>query len=146
MRIVVIGAVALFYASAVQADARTDILAVAQQYVADMSPATASLCTEDAVVIDGSAPYVWRGSHACDDWRKDQLAAAEKLGISNARLVLGEPLYVKVSGGFAYAAFPATLTYQKDLKSASLPGYTWTVAFRQVGPNWRIASWAFTDR
>ena len=128
------------------ADDKAEIRAMVERYVGDMSPATASLCTEDAVIIDGSAPYVWRGPHACDDWRRDQLATAEKSNISEARLVLGQPLHLKVSGEAAYAVFPATLTYTKDHKAVSLPGNIWTVALRKVGGIWKIASWSFTDR
>jgi hypothetical protein len=146
MRKIVFATAVVFWASAARADDKTDITAIVERYVADMSPATAAMCTEDAVVIDGSAPYVWRGPHACDDWRKDQLATAEKLGISDGRLVLGQPFHLKVSGEVGYAAFPATLTYTKDAKTVSLPGNIWTVALRRVGEIWKIASWSFTDR
>jgi ketosteroid isomerase-like protein len=146
MRKIAFVAAIAFCAAGARADDKAEIRAMVEKYVGDMSLATASLCTEDAVVIDGSAPYVWRGPHACDDWRRDQLAAAEKSGISEARLVLGEPLHLKVSGEVAYAAFPATLTYTKDHKTASLPGNIWTVGLRKVGGVWKIAGWSFTDR
>ncbi len=135
-----------FCAAAAHADDKAEIRTMVERYVGDMSPATASLCTEDAVIIDGSAPYVWRGPHACDDWRRDQLATAEKTGISEVRLVLGKPLHLKISGEVAYAVFPATLTYSKDHRTVSLAGNVWTVALRKVGGLWKIASWSFTDR
>ena len=146
MRKLVLVAATAFCAAAARADDKAEIRTMVERYVGDMSPATASLCTEDAVIIDGSAPYVWRGPHACDDWRRDQLATGEKSGISEARLVLGQPLHLKVSGEVAYAVFPATLTYTKDHKTVSLPGNLWTVALRKVGVVWKIASWSFTDR
>jgi hypothetical protein len=137
---------AALLSTAAHADEKAQMTTVIEGYVADMGPESPSFCTSDAVVIDGTAPFVWYGPHACEDWRKETLALAQKLGIASPRLELGPPLHVMVSGNQGYAAFPATLVYAKDDKVVSLPGNTLTLAMRKIDGVWKIASWAFTDR
>lgn len=130
---------------AAAADDAADIIALARRYVADLSPSTAELCTADAMIFDGVAPYRWKGPDACENWRKDTLANLSKRGVTGAHLVLGDPNLLEVSGDDAYASFPATMTFQADGKNVSVPGSTLTLTVHKVGSTWKITGWSYAE-
>jgi hypothetical protein len=135
----------LLWPLAASADDAADITALASHYVADLSPSTAELCTADAMIFDGVAPYRWKGPDACENWRKDMLANAAQHGVTGAHLVLGVPNLLEVTGDEAYASFPATMTFQADGKSVSLPGSTLTLTLHKVGSTWKITGWSYAE-
>jgi len=63
--------------------------------------------------------------------------------ITGARLTLGKALQVEVSGDRAYLVVPAAIEFARDGKLTKSTG-SLTAALKKVGPQWLIASWAWT--
>lgn len=140
-----IAALLVLWPLAAAADDAADITGLAARYVADLSPSTSELCTADAMIFDGVAPYRWKGPDACENWRKDTLANLAKRGVTGAHLVLGAPNLLEVTGDDAYASFPAAMAFQADGKTVSMPGSTLTLTVHKVGSTWKITGWSYAE-
>jgi ketosteroid isomerase-like protein len=144
--ILTIGLVLLMPAAmmAVASD-KTDAMVPVHQFVDGFSrgdlKAAVGACTDDASVIDDFPPHLWQ---SCGKWADDFVAVTKKEGITNARIVLGKPRHVDVSGDSAYIVVPVTLSYTISGKEAKLPSM-FTASLRKEVGRWRISSWAWAD-
>ena len=57
-----------------------------------------------------------------------------------AHRTLSEPRHVDVTGDYAYAVVPATMTFDLTGKQITQTGSVFTVALRKVGGEWRLTA------
>lgn len=98
---------------------------------------------EDAVVIDGIAPYRWTGPNAQARWFSDAEKWVHDFGVENETIVCDRIVHATVVGTHAYVVLSATLFFNlKGGQSGSRPGIlTFTLA-KQVN-EWKVGSQAW---
>jgi hypothetical protein len=126
---------------------KTDALAPVHQFVdsfnkGDMKSAIAA-CADQASVIDDFPPHEWHGA-GCEEWAKGYDAIAKKLGITDARMILGKPRHVDVADDDAYVVVPVTLVLKHNGKLKKLPSM-FTASLHKETSGWRITGWAWAD-
>lgn len=99
--------------------------------------------SEDAVVIDGIAPYRWTGPNAQARWFSDAEKWAHDFGVENETIVCDRIVHSTVVGTHAYVVLSATLFFiLKAGQSGSKPGIlTFTLA--KQGNGWKVESQAW---
>ncbi|HEX3430782.1 MAG TPA: nuclear transport factor 2 family protein [Rhizomicrobium sp.] len=143
-----VAALASFVANFAVATDKDDVMATLRQYDEafnknDMK-AWNSLCTDNAIILDDFAPYVWQGAKACGDWWSAFDASAKKAAMTSATVRLGEAWHVTVTGDRAYAVYPTRFTFKLNGKPVSERG-VWTMALQKLGPGWRISGWGWAQ-
>jgi len=125
----------------------SDLTAPLQQLVDAANKGDSSLIqaafASPASILDGFPPYAWQGPGAVADWWSEWEAHMKSNGITGARLTLGKAQQVEVSGDRAYLVVPAAIEFAHDGKLTKSTG-SLTAALKKVGPQWLIASWAWT--
>jgi ketosteroid isomerase-like protein len=96
-----------------------------------------------ASILDGTAPHVWHGATAAQDWYRVLLIEGKQHGASDYFVTVGEPLHNNVTGDSAYVVVPATLSFKVGGKQITQSGAVFTVALRKLAEGWRIAAWAW---
>lgn len=97
----------------------------------------------DAVVIDGIAPYRWKGPDAQARWFSDAEKWVHDSGVEKETLVYDRILHAAVSGAHAYVVLSATLFFRlKGGQSGSKPGIL-TFTFGKQGDEWKVESQAW---
>ena len=98
---------------------------------------------EDAVVIDGIAPYRWTGPNAQARWFLDAEKWVSDYGVETETLVSDRIVHAAVVGGHAYVVLSATLLFSlKEGQSGSKPGIL-TFTFAKQGDEWKVESQAW---
>ena len=143
------GLVCASAAQQAQAGSRESVLAIVHQFVdgfnkGDTASALAA-CASPAMIIDDFAPHEWHGATACADWANAYNANADKNGISDGLVAMGNPWQVAVSGDSAYVVVPVTYTYKQHGKPMTESGSLFTVALRKLAAGWRITGWAWSQ-
>jgi ketosteroid isomerase-like protein len=111
----------------------------------DMTAAAAAFMPEVSI-IDEFPPYHWAGAAAMADWGRSFGAFAQKNGVTEPLVSLGEPAYVEVTGDAAYAAFNARYDYKQAGKPVREDTALMTFALTRTASGWRISGWAWTRR
>jgi ketosteroid isomerase-like protein len=149
MRAAILASAVILAAMPALASDRTDALAAAKAYAADVNKGDAAagsaLCTGQAVVIDDFPPHVWQGATACADWAAAFASMAKAEGDTDAHVATGEPKALTVSGDRAYAVLPANFTYKQRGKPVNEPGL-WTFSLQKTEGGWRITGWAWASK
>lgn len=102
-----------------------------------------SAFSEDAIVIDGIAPYRWAGPNAPARWFSDGEKWVHDFGVENETIVCDRIAHATVSGTHAYVVLSATLSFSlKGGHSGSRPGIL-TFTFAKQGDEWRVESQAW---
>ncbi len=104
------------------------------------------LYTDDAVVIDELAPYVWTGANAGAQWwtAVGQILAASKIAALHVT-ALSVSEY-RAAGDVAYVIQPLQITETNaDGKTRTELG-TQTYTFRNVNGTWKISSATWTTK
>ncbi len=148
MRALKLGAAIALLAGPALASDKSDINAVVSQFghassVGDMK-AAAALCTADAVVIDDFPPHAWGGGRACAKWGAGLMAMMKSGGMSDAMVAVAAPTHLAVTGGAAYAVYPATFSFKLKGKAQVEKGL-WTFAMRKGRGGWRISGWSWAS-
>jgi uncharacterized protein (TIGR02246 family) len=126
------------------------IIALAQAVVdaanANDASKFAGLYTDDAIVIDELAPYVWTGASAGAQW----WTAVAKILVANkvaslhaAALSISE---CRVSGDAAYMITPLRITETTAAGKTRTELGTQTYTFRNVDGTWKISSAVWTTK
>ena len=134
--------------SAIASD-RSDALAAIQKYIwashGDSREAYASSCTDDTVIIDQVAPFVFRGPKAClDHWDAVGAFVEQNKMVVTDYAKLGRHALVDATGERAYVVTPwtspATVAGKKEIEK----GVATFVLRRDAKKAWRLASvtWA----
>ena len=129
------------------ASEKTDAMAPVHRFIdgfnkGDLGSAIAA-CAEEASVIDDFPPHQWRG-RGCENWADGYRAIAKKEGITEARILAGEPRHVDVTGDWAYVVVPVTLVFKRVGKPNKLPSM-FTASLHKEPGGWRITGWAWAD-
>ena len=122
-------------------------LAAVHQYVdafnrGDVTAMTATFAIPGQI-LDGTAPHVWQGPTAAQDWYRDVLIEGKKHGASGYFVRIGEPLHNNVTDDSAYVVLPATMTFDWNGTKVTQSGAVFTVALRKTAEGWRVAAWAW---
>ena len=101
-----------------------------------------SAFTADAVVVDGMAPYRWRGPNSPGRWFADAEKRAHELGVADESLGDQKVVHAEVVGARTYVALAATLSFKLNGQPHSRPGIlTFTLA--NQGGEWKIDAQAW---
>lgn len=106
--------------------------------VADFGTAVAAF-TEEPVIIEDIAPYLWRGRDAPSAWLSAMGANAARLNVQSVLMTLEQPTRVEVVDQVAYAVFPGQLSLgagEADLVAVG----TLTFTLQGAGGRWLIDS------
>lgn len=105
----------------------------------------AGLYTDDAVVVDEIAPFVWRGANAGGSWWHAVALTAKKMKMTHLRAInirIGE---FKQSATDAYLVEPMTVSAIANGKPFAEAGTT-TYTFHKAGGSWLISSQVWTTK
>jgi hypothetical protein len=97
-------------------------------------------------IIDNTAPYLFQGPGAGDDWIAAYRSEQPK-GSEDAKTALHflEPQSVKIKGSHAYIAVPADWSVELKGKNEVAHGIV-TAALNQAEGHWRVSAWTWTPR
>jgi ketosteroid isomerase-like protein len=112
---------------------------------ANDASAFAGLYTDDAVVVDEIAPFVWRGAGGGTAWWHAVTAVAQKMKMVHLRATNIRVGEFKQSANDAYLVEPMTVTAIADGKPFAEPGTT-TFTFHNTGGTWLISSQVWTAK
>jgi ketosteroid isomerase-like protein len=96
---------------------------------------------DDAVIIDGIAPYRWLNPNAPANWLADVESWREDLGVSQEHLAY-EMGFWNVDGASAYAVIAGTLTVTIKGQTVARTG-TLAYTFSKRGEIWKIDAQAW---
>jgi hypothetical protein len=106
-------------------------------------PKSNSAFGEDAVIIDGIAPYRWTGPNAQARWFSDAEKWVHDFGVENETIVCDRIVHATVVGTHAYVVLYATLFFNlKGGQSGSRPGILTFTFVKQVN-EWKVESQAW---
>lgn len=98
--------------------------------------------SDDAIVVDGMAPYRWTGPDSPGRWFADAEKWAHELGVDDEILGDERVVHSEVVGARAYVALSATLSFKVKGQPGRRPGIlTFTLA-KQSGA-WKIDAQAW---
>jgi ketosteroid isomerase-like protein len=100
-----------------------------------------SVFADDAVIIDGIAPYRWPSPNAAMNWLADVDEWREDLEVSDERLAY-EMGFWNVEGDHAYAVIAGTLTVTIKGQAVVRTG-TLAYTFSMHGEEWKIDAQAW---
>ena len=102
-----------------------------------------SAFAQDAVVIDGIAPYRWTGPNSPARWFSDAEKWVHKFGVENENIACDRIVHTAVVGTHAYVVLSATLSFElKGGQSGSTPGIL-TFTFAKRRNEWKVESQAW---
>jgi ketosteroid isomerase-like protein len=115
-----------------------------------------AMCTDDAVIIDDTPPYIWQGAGACTRFADAWQAARISMGITRAHWETLEGWTIEVDGPRAYVAIPVRLELQfktgrsRSSASGSRPvtndAPIWTILLVRTAQHWRVSGHAWVQR
>jgi ketosteroid isomerase-like protein len=100
-----------------------------------------SVFADDAIIIDGIAPYRWLNPNAPMNWLDDVDKWREDLGVSHEHLAY-EMGFWNVEGAYAYAVITATLAVTIKGQTTARTG-TLAYTFSKHGGAWKIDAQAW---
>jgi hypothetical protein len=125
-RILVGLAVAVLAAGPATANDKTDVMAPRHQFIDGFNKGGAKIalaaCADQTSIIDEFPPHEWHDAGACSNWANDFGADAEKNGITDGVVTLGNPRHIDIAGGRAYVAFPANYAFKQKRKTIKEAG------------------------
>jgi ketosteroid isomerase-like protein len=141
-------AVACFSSSpALAAQATSDVMAPIQTFLAVTNGQSNvdldTLFTEDAVVVDENAPYLFSGPHAASQWFAELKTEFAKNQMTGFNAAAGPAIEYSQTGDLAYLILPMTLTGTAGTKPFRETG-TLTFTFRRTAGDWKISSDVWT--
>ena len=100
-----------------------------------------SVFGDDAVIVDGIAPYIWLYPNAPEKWLADVAKWRESLSVTYEHLSY-EMGFWNVEGSHAYAVISGTLTVTMNGQTAVRTG-TLAYTFARHGETWKIGAQAW---
>jgi hypothetical protein len=144
-------AVALLLAgSSVVMGQRTAVMKPINQFVngfnkGDMQSAMAA-CSEATAIIDEFPPHTWSGAGACQKWVDDYVADAEKNGIKDGVVTLGNPSHFEMTTDHAYVVIPSNYTFKQKGKRVAQIGSMFTFSLNKRADTWVITGWSWATK
>jgi hypothetical protein len=96
------------------------------------------------IVDEPTAPFVWSGPSAFDDWVSALGKSEAKAGKTGGKVALGPVTRASVMGKYAYVVVPSTYTFQQAGRTMRETG-TMTFVLVKQAPNWKIQAWTWTS-
>jgi len=143
----VVAAMALSFAPAAFADAKSDAVATITKFITafnkgDQAAANATH-TSDASIVDEVPPHAWSGAKALDAWSADFDKNAKTEGVTDPLVKISKPTRALVEGDSAYIIVPAAYTYKQKGKPMIENGQM-TFALRKGSDGWKISAWTWS--
>jgi len=140
---------ALAGAPAFAAGADDALLAPIHQFIdglnkGDMKAAAAAHVAAPSI-IDDVPPHSWQGDGALDKWAAADDADMKTHDMTDAKVAIQKPSHLQHEGDVGYVVVPTVYSFKIKGKTVAENGYL-TFALAQQGPDWKIASWAWTRR
>jgi hypothetical protein len=99
-------------------------------------------CASATGIIDDFPPHAWM---SCNDWYEAYVAFSKRDGDTSAKVTLGTPTHVDVTGDVAYLVVPTTYTFKHRGEPVTQRGSSWTLVVKNTPAGWRITAWAWAD-
>lgn len=110
----------------------------------DIAKAKAAHVAAPTILDEPTAPYVWSGATAFDDWVAALGRSEAAAGKTGGKVALGAPIRESVEGDRAYVITPSTYTFQQHGHTMRETG-TITFALVRQTAGWKIAAWTWTS-
>lgn len=98
-----------------------------------------SIFSDNAVVVDGMAPYRWIGPNAQGRWLADAEKWAQEVGVTNGKVDYDRIVHAEIAGTQAYAVLSATFSFKLKGVAQSRSGILTFTCANQSG-RWRVES------
>lgn len=99
--------------------------------------------TDDLVIIDEVAPFVWRGASAFSAWAGDLEADSQKNGITDQMVTIKPATREVTDGQRAYVIVPALYSF-KQKGVAMREAAQMTFVLKKGASGWLIHGWTWT--
>jgi len=99
--------------------------------------------TDDLVIMDEVAPFVWRGAGAFAAWAGDLDADSQKNGITDQMVTIKPATREVIDGQRAYVIVPAVYSF-KQKGVAMSEAAQMTVVLKKGASGWLIHGWTWT--
>lgn len=120
------------------ASGEMDAQAQVDQWIADFNrgdlAAFVARCAPAASVIDGFPPYAWTG---CAAWMADYVSNGKKIGLTDGKLAVGEPVSQFSDANRVYLVYPATFTDKEGGEPVTYTG-TWAITLEKTTDRWFV--------
>jgi ketosteroid isomerase-like protein len=142
-------ALALLMGSVASAATDPQVVAPIQKFIdsfnkGDVAAAAAThSATEDLVIIDEVAPFVWHGAQAFQAWVADLASNDKKAGITDQAVAVSAPTRIETTGDQAYVIVPTVYTF-KEHGVAKRAAAQMTVVLKKGASGWLIHGWTWT--
>lgn len=125
----------------VEAPIRTMILAFNK---GDVALAKSTHVDAPMILDEPTAPFVWSGPSAFDEWVSALGKSEAKAGKTGGNVALGRVTRASVMGNNAYVVAPSTYTFQQAGRKMRETG-TMTFALVKQSADWKIQAWTWTS-
>ena len=147
-KLIIVLAMGMLAAGWAVASDKTDAVAVVDKWTANFNKgdlqAAIALCADDASVIDGLAPFLWRGPGACAKWSDAYATYVKHQEMAGVTVTLAPSQTVYVSGDRAYFAARATLVGTQKGKPVKVAARV-TMALQKGSGGWQITAWSWSE-
>lgn len=110
----------------------------------DVASVKAAHVAAPSIVDEVTAPFVWTGPTAFDDWLGTLVKSEEALGRTGGTVAIGAITRETVVGDHAYVIAPSTYSFQQKGKTMRETGtLTWVLVKTDAG--WKIEAWTWTS-
>lgn len=110
----------------------------------DVAKAKAAHVAAPTILDEPTAPFVWSGPTAFDDWVAALGRSEAAAGKTGGKVALGAPARESVEGDHAYVVTPSTYTFQQHGHTMRETG-TITFALVKQPAGWKIAAWTWSS-
>ena len=110
----------------------------------DVARAKATHVDSPSILDEVTAPFVWTGSTAFDDWIGTLGRSEAARGRTDGHVVFGPATRETVEGDRAYVYMPSRYTFKQGGRPMRETG-TITFALVKQANAWKIAAWAWTS-
>lgn len=110
----------------------------------DIALAKSAHVAAPVILDEPTAPYVWSGPTAFDDWVAALGKSEAAQGKTGGKVGLASVTRESVMDGHAYVLAPTTYTFQQRGRTMRETG-TMTFALVKQGANWKIQAWTWSS-
>jgi ketosteroid isomerase-like protein len=110
----------------------------------DVAAAKATHVAAPSILDEVTAPFIWTGPTAFDDWIATLGRSETERGRTGGHVTFGPATRETVDGDRAYVILPSRYTFQQRGRAMQETG-TITFALTRQDAAWKIAAWAWTS-
>jgi hypothetical protein len=110
----------------------------------DVALAKSTHVAAPMIVDEPTAPFVWSGPRAFDEWLTALGKSEAKAGKTGGKVALGRFTRASVMGDHAYVVVPSTYTFQQAKRTMRETG-TMTFALVKEAADWKIQAWTWSS-